>query len=141
MGILISNLLKLIMSGKVLSTMKLFRTMTIMLIFALATGPALAAVCAVSCASKSIMTTVNADHMPTMMNCHEGATHKESTSSDKSGTEYKSCSMGAGCHFAQATPVNSASKYVFINATSVSFPRFDPSEKSIDLSPPLKPPA
>jgi hypothetical protein len=131
--------------------MKFFRTITVILILALVTSPALAAICATSCASKSMMSTVNSDDMSGMMHCHKGSTHKESTGSDKSspdhsssgqsGTEHKSCAMGAGCHFAQATPVDSTSKYTLIDASTIAFPRFDSAEKSVDLSPPLKPPA
>jgi len=121
------------------------------MIMALATSPALAAICATSCASQSVMSTVSAVHsddMSGMVNCHEGTMNKDKANkdkaksdTDKSSTEHKSCSMGAGCHFAQATPVDSSSKYALINSTSVAFFLFDSVEKSVNLSPPLKPPA
>ncbi len=115
--------------------------MAVVLILALTTSPAFAAICATSCASKSIMSAVNPDGMSTMMNCHKGVVHTKTTSTDKSGIEHKSCAMGAGCHFSQATPIDSSSSYAFIDSIPASFPRFDVSEKSVDLSPPLKPPA
>jgi hypothetical protein len=59
----------------------------------------------------------------------------------KSNIEHKSCSMGAGCNFSQATPIDLSSKFVFIDLTSISFPKFKSSEKSAELSPPIKPPA
>ena len=73
-----------------------------------------------------------------MPKCHKGLMDKEKP---KSNTERKSCLMGAGCNFSLATPIGLSSKYVLINLSSIAFPRFDSSEKSVDLSPPLKPPA
>jgi hypothetical protein len=84
------------------------------------------------------MAIVNAEHMSNMANCHEGSMDKDKT---KSTTEHKSCTMGAGCNFSLATPIGLSSKYVLIDLSSIAFPRFDSSEKSVDLSPPLKPPA
>ena len=127
-----------------------FRTITLILILALATSPALAAVCATSCATESIMSTVNPDDISTMTNCHEGTMSHEGTMNHegsmdkdktKSTTEHNSCSMGAGCHFSQATSVDLSSKYALIDSSTISFPQFVTSKKSVDLSPPLKPPA
>ncbi|MBX9677026.1 MAG: hypothetical protein K2V71_10535 [Methylotenera sp.] len=119
--------------------MKLFRTIAIFLILALTTSPALAAHCATSFASESLMTAMHSEgDMSGMMHCQDSAMKKNQS---KSSAEHKPCAMGVGCHFAQATPVDSFSKYVFIDSAQQSFPRFTPSEKSIDLSPPLKPPA
>jgi hypothetical protein len=82
---------------------------------------------------------MHADNMPDMEHCHEGA---KSQDTDKSSTGHKSCAMGAGCHFTQVTPpLDSSSKYVFADSTVIAFPKFILSAKSIDLSPPLKPPA
>jgi len=108
------------------------------LILALATSPALAAICATSCASHSIMSSMQVDDMSGMKNCHEGSMKKDEHKSN----EHKSCAMGAGCNFTQVTsPINASQKLVFDDTVRTLFPSFVPSAKSIDLSPPLKPPA
>lgn len=118
--------------------MKSFHTLVVFLILVLATSPALAAICATSCASQSVMTSLGSDNMSGMKNCHESSINHK----NKPSAEHKSCAMGAGCHFTQVTPVNDSSmQYVFTELSNISFPRFVPFEKSIDLSPPLKPPA
>lgn len=119
--------------------MKLFRTVAVLLILVLASSPALAAICATSCASQSIMSSMHSDDMAGMKNCHEGSMGKVK---HKSSTEHKSCAMGAGCNFTQVTsPIITSQKLVFDDSVRISFPSFVPSEKSVDLSPPLKPPA
>ncbi|PPC93673.1 MAG: hypothetical protein CTY33_06970 [Methylotenera sp.] len=118
--------------------MKFFREIAMVLILALASSPALAAICATSCASQSIMSSMHSDSMAGMKNCHEGSMSKDK---HKSSTEHKSCAMGAGCQFTQVTPIVSPTKYVFTASAAIVFPSFVPSEKSVDLSPPLKPPA
>lgn len=119
--------------------MKLLRTIAVILILALASSPALAAICATSCASQAVMSALHPSDMSGMKNCHEGSMN---TDKNKSSTGHKSCAMGAGCNFTQVTPpIDALSKAVFADSISTSFPRFVPSEKSIDLSPPLKPPA
>ena len=135
--------------------MKYIRILTVYLIMSSAISPALAANCATSCTSKTVMSTlisssisaINPDDMSAMVNCHKDLSAKEATSiyptdgqHDKSDSHHQSCSM-TGCHFSQATPADTLFKHVFIAAISVSFPSFDSTEKSIDLSPPLKPPA
>ncbi len=119
--------------------MKLFRHIAIVLILALASSPALAAVCATSCASQALMASFHSNSMSGMKNCQESSVNKDKSTSD---AEHKSCEMGAGCHFTQVTPINDSSmQYAFAELSNISFPRFVPFEKSIDLSPPLKPPA
>lgn len=118
--------------------MKFFRAIAMTLILALASSPALAAICATNCASHAIISSMHADDMAGMKNCHEGSMSKEK---QKSSNEHKSCAMGAGCQFTQVTPIQSLTKYVFAASAAVAFPSFVPSEKSVDLSPPLKPPA
>lgn len=119
--------------------MKLFRSIAMVLILALATSPALAAVCATSCVSQAVMSSVHPDNMTGMKNCHDASMNKDKT---QTSTKHKSCAMGAGCNFTQVTPsVDLSTKEVFAISTAISFPRFASSEKSIDLSPPLKPPA
>ena len=118
--------------------MKFFRSIAIVLILALASSPALAAICATSCASHSIMSSMHSDDMAGMKNCHEGSMGKDK---HKPTTEHKSCAMGAGCQFTQVTPIESPTKYVFVTSAVIAFPSFVPYEKSVDLSPPLKPQA
>lgn len=113
------------------------RSIAVILIIAIATSPAFAANCVASCATKSIMTAVNTDDMSSMPNCHKAMKQEKS----KLNIEHKSCSMGAGCNFSQATPIDLSSKFVFIGLTTTTFPIFNSSEKSADLSPPIKPPA
>ena len=135
--------------------MKYIRILTVYLIMTLAISPALAANCATSCTSKTVMsslisssiTTVNPDDMSAMVNCHQDLSDKSAASihptdgsHDKSESHHQSCSM-AGCHFSQATPADIWFKHVLISAISASFPSFESIEKSIDLYPPLKPPA
>lgn len=119
--------------------MKFFRSIAVLLILALATSPALAAVCATSCVSQAVMSSMHPDNMTGMKNCHEASMSKDKT---QTSPKHKSCAMGAGCNFTQVTPsVDLSTKYVFVTSAAISFPRFVPSLKSIDLSPPLKPPA
>lgn len=135
--------------------MKYIRILTVYLIMTLAISPALAANCATSCTSKTVMSTVisssiatvNPDDMSAMVNCHKDLSAKDAASiypadgqHDKSDSHHQSCSM-TSCHFSQATPADTLFKHVFIAAISVSFPSFNSTEKSVDLSPPLKPPA
>ena len=109
-----------------------------MLILVIAASPAFAAVCATSCATKSIMSTVNADDMSNMPNCHQGFKEKGKS---KPNIEHKSCPMGAGCNFSQVTPITLPAQFVHIDLPSSLFLPFDSSAKSADLTPPLKPPA
>jgi|LNFM01.1.fsa_nt_gb hypothetical protein len=125
--------------------MRTIRAIAVFLILVLASSPALAAICATSCASQTVMSSMHLDDMSGMKNCHEVLMNKNKSKADtehKSNNDHNTCAMGAGCHFTQLTPpIDLSSKYVFTDLTSISFPRFVPSEKSIDLSPPLKPPA
>jgi hypothetical protein len=77
--------------------------------------------------------------MAHMKNCHESKMSKDKQ--QKYSHDHKPCSIGAGCQYTQVTPIESSAKYVFAALPAVSFPSFTPSEKSADLSPPLKPPA
>lgn len=119
--------------------MKFFRSIAVLLILALASSPALAAICATSCASDSLMSSMHSDDMASMKNCHEGSMSKDKP---KSSNEHKSCVMGAGCNFTQVTsPIIASQKLAFDDPVRITFTSFVPSEKSVDLSPPLKPPA
>lgn len=116
-----------------------FRAIAMVLILALASSPALAAICATSCASYSIMSSLHAGGMSEMKNCHDDTMEKSKQNTD---AKHKSCAMSAGCNFTQLTlPIVVSEKLAFDESTRVSFPSFAPSEKSVDLSPPLKPPA
>lgn len=119
--------------------MKFFRAIALVLMLALTTSPALAAICAISCASQSIMSIGQSSDIATVENCHEESmgqeNHQPSTKQDR-------CPMGAGCHFTQVTsPIIASQKIVFLDSNNLIFPKFVPSAKSVDLSPPLKPPA
>ena len=119
--------------------MKFIRSIAMMLVLVLASSPALAAICATACAAQSAMSSLQSNDVSEMQHCHEGSMDAHTNNSD---TEHKSCAMGAACHFTQViSEADSFSKYVFADSTSTSFPKFVPFEKSIDLSPPLKPPA
>lgn len=118
--------------------LRYIRSVSFMLILVIAASPAFAAVCATSCATKSIISTVNADDMSNMPNCHKVSMEK---GKPKPNIEHKSCSMGAGCTFPQAAPIALPTKLVHIDLSSTSFLSFNSSAKSADLSPPLKPPA
>ena len=118
--------------------MKFFRAIAMVLILALTSSPALAAICVTSCASHSILSSMHSNDMAGMKNCHEGSIGKDK---HKSSTEHKSCAMGVSCQFMQVTSIESPIKYVFATSAATLFPTFVPSEKSVDLSPPLKPPA
>jgi len=117
---------------------KYFRAISVILVLALVAGPVFASVCATSCAGKKMMAAADVTHMSSMANCHEGSMSKGKT---KSAPVEKSCNMGAGCNFSQAVSVDSSSKFTLDNISALSFPHFISSEKSVDLSPPLKPPA
>ncbi len=123
--------------------LRYIRLVSFLLILVIAASPAFAAVCATSCATKSIMSTVNADDMSNMPNCHQVSKEKgKSTPNiEHPNIEHKSCSMGAGCNFSQATPIALPAKFVHIDLPSSLFLSFDSSAKSADLTPPLKPPA
>jgi hypothetical protein len=118
--------------------MKYFRATAMVLILALTSSLALADICATSCASHSIISSMHSEDMAGMKNCHEGSMNKEKS---KANTEHKSCAMGAGCQFTQVTPIVLPAQYVFTASASIAFPSFVPFEKSVDPSPPLKPPA
>jgi hypothetical protein len=118
--------------------MRSIHAIAIILILTLASSPALAAICATSCASHSIISSMHVEDMSGMKNCHEGSMKKDKQKSN----EHKSCAMGAGCNFTQVTsPIIASLKLVFDDTVRTSFPSFVPSDKSVDLSPPLKPPA
>lgn len=121
--------------------MKIFRSVAVVLIFVLASSPALAAICATACASQSAMSSLHANSVSVSgkQHCHDDSIN---TDKNKTNTEHKSCAMGATCHFTQViSQVDSLSNYVVADLSSTAFPKFVPFEKSIDLSPPLKPPA
>lgn len=123
--------------------MKYFRSIAMVLIIALASSPALAAVCATSCASQKLMSSIQSDSMAGMKDCHQSSINKnKNKNKNNSNTEHKSCTMGAGCHFTQLTTLTALSSNIkLVDSTTITFPKFAPFAKSIDLSPPLKPPA
>jgi hypothetical protein len=120
--------------------MKLFRSIAMLLIFALVSSPALAAICATSCASQMVMATMHADDMSGMEHCQHHS-NKNKEDQNKSTTEHKSCTMGASCSFTLVTTLDSSLNYSLADLTSSFLPIYIPTDKSVDLSPPLKPPA
>lgn len=132
-----SRLLNLTPNDTVLK-MRIFRSIAVILILVLGSSPALAAICATSCASNSMMSSVHSAEMAGMQNCHE---KQVKDTQHKPINEHKSCAMGSGCHVSQITPIQSPTKDFFVAITAIAFPSFKPSEKSVELSPPLKPPA
>ncbi len=127
------------LSVNVVLIMKMVRLIAMFLVLVLASSPTLAAICATSCAMQSASAALHADDMSEMQHCHESSKDKHSK---QSSTEHQSCAMGAGCHYTQViSEFDSLSKYVLADLGSASLPKFVPFEKSIDLSPPLKPPA
>lgn len=91
--------------------MKYFRSIAMILIIALASSPALAAVCATSCASQTLMSSIQSDSMAGMKDCHQSSINKNKNK-NKSNTEHKSCTMGAGCHFTQLTTLTAPSSNI-----------------------------
>lgn len=119
--------------------MNLFRLIAVILVLVLASTPTLAAICATSCASESAMTSLGSSDVSEMQHCHEDS---KATHTNKPSKEHTSCAMGATCHFTQViSELDSLTRFVFADLISESFPKFVAQDKSIDLSPPLKPPA
>ena len=114
------------------------RLISVILMLAIATSPAFAANCVTLCASQSVISSLHSDDMASMPNCHHSDMKKHAS---KSNVDHKSCAMGIGCNFAVVAPIDLSSKFALIDFPAVSFPRFNSPEKSVDLSPPLKPPA
>src|SRR3989344_3361246 len=129
--------------------MKFVRTIAAVLILAMASGPALAAVCAISCAAADeMMNSVASVHQNasamTGDHCHRSATDSNKQEPDKhqqSDSENKSCIMAAGCHSPVAVPLVSPLQLPIVDFTSTIHPCFNPSVVCADLPPPLKPPA
>lgn len=121
--------------------MKKFRSIAVMLILVLASSPALAAICAASCASQSATPlSLYATNIDEMQHCHEDSASTDETHT--SNTEHKSCVMGAVCHFAQViSDVDPLSKYAYVDTASVLFATLASSDKSVNSPPPVKPPA
>lgn len=126
--------------------MKFVRTISLMLVFLIAVSPALANNCMAHCATQSAISSshvkVLTNKMSGMINCHEYEDRHFSKSSNNSAdTSHKSCAMGVGCHYSQVLPVLASIKYSPVTIESTLFPKLVSTEKSLDLSPPLKPPA
>src|SRR3989338_4335658 len=127
--------------------MKLLRAIATVLIFVMASGPALATVCATSCAAGAMMNSVASAQQDTSStvgdHCHNGAadSSKHQPGKHQSNSEHKGCTMAAGCQFSLAVLLVPSSQPSFVDFTSTTLPRFDPSAVIPDLPPPLKPPA
>ncbi len=128
-------------SGRVEMMMRFFRHIAAVLILVLVSSPALATICAASCASQSVMSSYaqHASNASGKAHCHESP-NKQGKNTQNS--EHHFCVMGHACNFAQViSGVDSLSKYVYADTNNILFSRLAISDKSVDLPPPLKPPA
>lgn len=124
--------------------MKFFRIIAAALILAMASGPALAAVCATSCVAGASSMAVAEQDSSAMVgdmaadHCHQATPEP---SKHQPGTEHKGCTMAGGCHFSQAVPLIMTAQIPAANFSNTALPHFSPSEVCADLPPPIKPPA
>ena len=130
--------LKLFYSKSVWVFVKYIRLIVVILILALATTPALAINCIGSCASNSVISGEYSVKKAAMKNCHDNSVRK---SKQNPSAEHKSCSMGTGCNLTQVTSFELYGNNIFTTYSKATFSSFTFSNKSLDLSPPLKPPA
>ena len=97
--------------------MKFFRSIAVVLILALATSPALAAVCATSCASQAIMSSMHPDNMSGMKNCHEASMNKDKNKAAVKGVDKQGRPVRTGAGAIQETVQSTK------NPTSAQAPR------------------
>jgi hypothetical protein len=123
------------------SDMKFARIIAAALILTLVSAPALAAVCATSCAAGSTINLVTSAHHDdaAMDHCNMSQSGKNDTGKHQPD-EHKDCMM-AGCHFSVAASLLPLAQLQVIDFTSTTLPGFDPSAVFADLPPPIKPPA
>lgn len=126
--------------------MKRIKLIIVFLIMILAISPVLAANCVTLCAAQSMINMASSQSMTS--HCHKSNMLANEVKSsmpipdmDHSGSSHKSCTMGAGCHFAQVTPLDVSLKFTLIDNAVVFSSSIPPAKKSADLFPPLKPPA
>jgi hypothetical protein len=121
--------------------MKFPRIIAAVLIMIMVSSPVLAADCAVACATGSMMTQKvaanNDSSKMSMSDCHM-ASHEQNK--NKTPSEHKDCAM-AGCNLTQTTSAPYSVRVLFPEQPISFYPGFDQTEASVDLSPPLKPPA
>ena len=128
--------------------MKFTRLIIAFLILALASAPAFAAICAVTCAADSALSAMpdssaSGHHhnvsAAAMDHCHMSQSGKSDTGKPSSG-EHKGCMM-AGCHFSITTPLLSLQQFKSVDVASTTLPSYDSSLVFTYLPPPIKPPA
>ena len=137
--------------------MKFSKIIAVLLVCILAISPALAAVCATSCAATETKTSIKPSNehcrMMAVMNQHENAnkqslqklalqadTQHHPQNNPHKTNNHASCGM-AGCNTAQILPLLSAEKVYFAQASSVVLTSYNNFGISADISPPIKPPA
>ena len=118
----------------------------VVLILVMTSAPALASVCAMSCAAGEAMaTSASVDKHDFAMvsdHCRQMAVE---ASKNKSGhhaqaAAHKSCAM-MGCNFSQAAPLTALAQVSILDFVSAPVWDFNPPAFSAELSPPIKPPA
>jgi hypothetical protein len=118
--------------------MKIFRSIIVYLIIALACSPAFAAYCATDCATDPIL---NGNHFNSSAINHNFSLDLTSSETESTSEELP-CAMGvACCHLLLATPASTTTEHLALNSANIFPHRYTTSGKSADLSPPLKPPA
>jgi hypothetical protein len=123
--------------------MKFVRIIAAALILTLVSAPALAAVCAISCAAGGTTYSITSAHHTAsamaMEHCNMSQSGKNDTDKHQPD-EHKGCMM-AGCHFSVAAPLLPLAQLQVIDFASTTLPGFAPSVVFADLPPPIKPPA
>jgi hypothetical protein len=118
--------------------MKIFRSIIVYLIIALACSPAFASYCATDCATDPIL---NGNHYDLSAINHNLSLDLTSSETESTSEELP-CAMGvACCHLFQATPASTSTEHLALDVANIFPNRYTTSGKSADLSPPLKPPA
>lgn len=121
--------------------MKLIRFISFFLILVLASSPALASTCAISCAlhsANSLQITMSMDM--SSMNAHHCKFIQTKSSGQNKQTQNNNCTM-AGCHFSVAATLDFAHQDFAFNDISNQPLHFNSFGLSADPYPPIKPPA
>ena len=116
--------------------MKFSRMLAAFLVLALASSPALAAVCAASCASPQMQEQVLELEL-SGMDMHD--CHQADSTQQQPEKEHQNCTM-AGCHFSQVM-FDHDFKHQNPDLIGALLPVFISTAISADQPPPIKPPA
>jgi len=123
--------------------MKFARIIAATLILTLVSAPALAAVCAISCAVGGTTYSITSAHHTASAMAMEHCNMSQSGKNDADKhqpDEHKGCIM-ADCNFSVVASLPSFGQLQSIDFDSTTLPGFDPSAVFADLPPPIKPPA